>query len=506
MRHQQCANRNLVAIAMVVTLSGVPLPRIGSLAAQTVDLPPNLKTVVYRNAPFIVHETNPASYPPGAIDHLLKVDFDGTYDGTTKEGNRNYDYPNAGRAASVYFSATENGYYSDQGYYFLGYYFYHPHDDGDGHEHDMEGVYFIVKKSAYTPYGTPVIALGQAHGEMIPYVNVHQSLVSPSANGDPFWGLVEFWNDSRYNAQRPIAVIRSEGHAARMAQTQCKSWSMEGSVDSLTLADHFPTCMHEGFDNILYRPMMEEATTNLSLPQADALPLFQYSGSATYQLIDVSTTLWPLRNVPADYLFSNGGGTSLQLSGGATAQQFFKQATFSNNHANPLWFWRGGDGCQQHFGIWGCWYGFDVDGYWYSFNPPRHWPTSATPGAFLTDPTGDAILRFVGLPGIDYPMRYNPYIVAKPNYYGPQPFDGYIVGPQTANTNGGTQYWSAAPRFGVAPYTYLWSGAVSGTTAYASGIVENQYIYLDMWDAVGQHVSTSIYVQWTGCPPEVETC
>ena len=52
--------------------------------AQTTALPPALQTIVYRNAPFIMHETRTGTYPLGGVDHMLRVDFDGTTYGPGK--------------------------------------------------------------------------------------------------------------------------------------------------------------------------------------------------------------------------------------------------------------------------------------------------------------------------------------------------------------------------------------------------------------------------------------
>jgi hypothetical protein len=508
-------------LALVAALSGtVPATRVAE--AQTTALPGPLQTIVYRNAPFVLHETFLSANPVGASDHMLREDFNGNHVGYSKTADAANRAFVGDRTASVYFSATENGYYSDQGYYFVGYYWYHPRDNGAdftmpwgeakhhaGHEHDLEGAYFLIRKSAYQPYGTIISALTQAHGELVPYKNYHQTVVpSSAANGSDYYAGIEFWNDARYSSSRPVVAVRGRNHGSHMAQIGCSGGTtLDGPFGIVpNSAGVFSACVHDGFDAIVYRPMMQEALTpSAGLPGADVIPIDTVHGVYTYQLLDVSTTLWPLRNT--DHLLFSG--PSLSLAGGNTGLTWFQQMEFSDDHANPMWQWRGGEGCRTSSSWIGsitfCWYGFGDDGT-ASYDTPAHWPVSTSPGAFLTNPQQDATLRFTNLPEIWNPMRYNPYVSAPPNYYGPQPFSGYISGPQNVSGEYSPNTWTAGPQYGVAPYTYQWSGALSGTGPSISGVIQNDYLYLDMWDAAGQHVATSIYVQSTGCPGSQIVC
>jgi hypothetical protein len=241
-------------------------------------------------------------------------------------------------------------------------------------------------------------------------------------------------------------------------------------------------------------------TPGSGLPQASVIPIDTVTGTYTYQLLDLSTTLWSLRNTTS--LF---GGPSIALSGGQSGLTHFVPAVDIGDYANPLWQWGQNAGsCAENYEVWSCWYGFAVDGTG-GYDTPAHWPATA-PEQFLTDPQTYAAARFTNLPELYNPSRYNPFITSPPNYYGYQPFSGYIVGAQTVSADPVPYTWTASPIFGVAPYTYLWSGAVSGTGSSVSGIVQNDYIYLDMWDAVGQHVAASIYVQSSGCSGSQIVC
>jgi len=57
--------------------------------------------------------------------------------------------------------------------------------------------------------------------------------------------------------------------------------------------------------------------------------------------------------------------------------------------------------------------------------------------------------------------------------------------------------WQAGASGGAPPYTYQWSGALSGNGEFVSGaLYADDILYLDVWDSHGAHVavSTSITV------------
>lgn len=159
-----------------VLLTAVSFTSVVGRAQST--LPDYLRLVAQYNAPFLLNEAQPTS--PGDYDQIIPVDWDGDeYAANNIDAGR----PNVDRTPTVYFSIAESGIANDPsaGFYFVGYYWYHNRDGGfsiyvdgvhisdAGHPSDMEGAFFIVKKSPYFPYGYPILALSEAHGALIPY-------------------------------------------------------------------------------------------------------------------------------------------------------------------------------------------------------------------------------------------------------------------------------------------------------------------------------------------------
>lgn len=168
-------------------------------------------------------------------------------------------------------------------------------------------------------------------------------------------------------------------------------------------------------------------------------------------------------------------------------------------------FLRHGGGCQQHIGGAYCWYSFGVDGT-SNYNDPTHWPVSPTYGRLLTDPAAEFGMRFSNLPQLDQPYRYNPYVPSPPNYDGPPPLSASISGPSVlASGEQGT--WTAVAKFGVPPYTYQWSGALTGSGQSVSGYLSSSDdLFLDVWDSAGQHAVSQMYIYYTGCPGTAISC
>lgn len=499
-----------VLLAACVTLTGAK-----QLHAQTTTLPEGLREVVHRNAPFIVHETFNSVDPVGGSDHMLRVDFDGTTFGPGKAATAASRTASVDRTAVAYFSVVESGYSSDKGYFFLGYYWYHPRDNGadfvdpfgigrsdPGHEHDMEGAILLVKKSAYFPYGSPIDVLTQAHGELIPYITQQTVIPNNTATGSPAYGYVSFWYDARNGFQRPVIAVRGRNHGTHVPQPCTPGGSQYAGPDlnygiygNTQNGTVYQACIHDGYQWLLYAPVNPFET-------GQVLSIDYRQGWAWYQLNELFTSpIWTAR-MQNQQLFA---GTAVNLVNGGAAWDAY-HSYIDPNQANPPWQWQGGGGCQNHIGGAYCWYSFGVDGT-ASYNEPTHWPVSPSYGRLLTDPAAEMGMRFTSLPDLGEPYRYNPYVTSPPNYYasGP-PLSVGISGPNTVPPRS-SEEWTALPTGGTAPYSYQWSGALSGTSQTVRGVVaSSQPLYLDVWDSAGAHIFTSIYVTVDQCLDPKNPC
>ena len=114
-------------------------------------------------APDFYQDTN-ATYGYKA-DYITSFDFDGDWRGNNNWENLDY-YPTPGY---VYYSVVETG-----THYFIGYYVFHPRDDGptvfDKHENDMEGLLVVVCKDD-SPYGSFQLMETMAHNNWYQYTN-----------------------------------------------------------------------------------------------------------------------------------------------------------------------------------------------------------------------------------------------------------------------------------------------------------------------------------------------
>ena len=92
---------------------------------------------------------------------------------------------------------------------------------------------------------------------------------------------------------------------------------------------------------------------------------------------------------------------------------------------------------------------------------------------------------------------FNPF-VGEPGSLPPQPLSEGIDGPTMVNgAFPGT--WTADISGGSPPYSYQWSGVLSGTGSSISGMVySSDYLYLDVWDSVGSHIALNTYLQYCG--------
>lgn len=126
-------------------------------------------------APDIYHDVND-TYGYKA-DFITNFNFDGDWNGTNNWENL-YSYS---IGSYVYYSVVET-----TSHYFIGYYFYHPRDDGpltvDKHENDMEGMIAVIRKDG-SAYGSFQLMETVAHNEFYQYTN-DSSITSGSDNVD----------------------------------------------------------------------------------------------------------------------------------------------------------------------------------------------------------------------------------------------------------------------------------------------------------------------------------
>ncbi len=110
-------------------------------------------------------------------DFITSFNYDGDWRGDNNWENL-FNYP---LYANVYYSVQET-----LTHYFLGYYFFHPRDDGpinlEKHENDFEGCLIVVKKDTST-YGSFMLLETQSHNHWYQYTNL-SSLTTGSDNID----------------------------------------------------------------------------------------------------------------------------------------------------------------------------------------------------------------------------------------------------------------------------------------------------------------------------------
>jgi hypothetical protein len=396
----------------------------GTRTGEAQTLSARLREVVYHHAPLILAETWNEEVNVEATDHILPVDFDcDRYGGN----NARHAYSPASfcdRRATAYVSIVETGASSSKGYFFIGYYFYHPNQPKGSfptplgtyttevHEHDFEGVWFIVKKSAYSPYGTLYGVLTQAHDALIPFLRLGDDGRTPlfAANVGAA-GYVYFWTDRYSGVRRPVVAIRSRIHGTFMAQdyTNQRTWSLHYGfgIDprSPEVDGTYRVTIHRNTQPIVFAP---------EAPGAGPGALATRVGAGTrrgvwrYRLVELaSSPIWSARSAPGMLLT----GVPLALSGGGSALSYFNPSPGAAAKAKPVWNWLGGRGERRVIlGDVAQWYSFGVDmtSRYYS---SVWWPRTS-PGRLLTDPAREAGLRFVGLPFLSDPTRYNPYRLA----------------------------------------------------------------------------------------------
>lgn len=494
--------------ATIPCVAGLVLGLLGSpLDGQS--LPDYLKPVVSVNAPMIIHETDNSFVNVEAKDHILQVDFDGNTIGVDNYDNAFDPSRVLNGEPTIYYSIVETGSTSDQGYYFIGYYVYHPQDGGasfpspigqivyHGHEHDMEGSYYAIKKNPYSPYGELQVVLTEAHGALIPYENYGAEDIGTSQNHYPAGqtgpgSYLTFSYDYTFHYYRPVVAIRSRTHANYMARSCNTPGGDVYGIDPAPPSGTYIACIHSGTQWILYSPVPVGSVPSSGVWPQRLGPDFR-SGLAYYKLVELpDSPIWPNRN-GLDLFWGN----TVNVGGGTTGLDEFHPSgsdhgggVVAGASANPPWQWRGGSGeCPDTFVGHMCWYDFGED-QTASYHAPAGWPQAPSYGRLLTDPQSEIFMRFPFLQDLIGPMRYNPYTGVSP--YDPPAQLSVTIGGDDAVTAGMQSAWVANVTGGTGPYTYQWSGALSGNAQVIQGSLQSDdVLYLDVWDAAAAHISVS---------------
>lgn len=506
-RLRVAAQRAYVLFGLGVSLT---LPARAVDAQSTVT--PQMEAIVRYNAPYIVEETtNDGSLRHSLINHLLRVDFDGDLQGINNGTNIDNDYL-VHREPVVYYTISETGSGPDEGFYYIGYYFYHAKDGGwkisaytdHGHDHDLEGVYLVVRKDSYHPYGILELAWSQAHGAMIPYadstyVDMGATLGNNSAG---YWGgKIHDYFDSSFGVNRPVVMVSLDTHATYVAQScsgvdNGKSFSYyePGGYDwTSSTSTVLYACVHDWAGSfLLYVPAVDNNNPYGS-------PDYAANGTYSYQLLDLaSSPIWTDRQTYHDLL----GGNLINLGYGLSGYDAFQPGYGSDCCANPPYQWQGGPGDRHGLGpLNGHWYYFSQDGTtnYTSWDGP--WGAWSY-GQLLVDPELAANDDFPGY----YDWRGNAFT----NFYQPpvvfnefrQPdsaprccaLGASINGPETVEAGTPTTY-TAYVSGGAPPYRYQWSGAGSGTGTSVTVTTYNETdLFLDVWDAAGAHMAVSTHL------------
>jgi hypothetical protein len=490
--------------ARLLQILGLALITLTSVEAQTIS--DRLVQQVQMKAPYIIGETRNGAPNPEGVDHLMPFDFDGDNFASNNRAHAEGGTVVDGRP-TVYYSIVETGSRSDSGYFFIGFYFYHPKDGGasfstlgvtnttyNGHDNDLEGVYFVVQKAPDRPDGRLLLTLSEAHGWLIPWFSpgyIGSVFPDPFTNSPccsaPWAGYNEFILDPDVNLYRAVVAIRSRTHGTYMAQdwTHPNDYFYDGGygVNPFAPAGVIDAVVHGDGDAIIYRP----ASASNPVSARDSA---QRGGHAYYRLVHLySDPAWDLRR-SAGYYY---GGSMLDLGFGESALSAFTTSSGDAEGANPVWAWNGNGACYVNNSTW-FHFGTDNSG---AFDDCASW-THIPYGSLLTDPTYASSLYFPWFTDLNHwRVTYNPYIgvfggLTPPNSCPdchPWVVNTSITGPDQV-TSGQGYSWSANVSGGTPPYTYRWSGALTGTDATISGaLTQDDNLYLDLWDATGVHVA-----------------
>jgi hypothetical protein len=499
-------------VASAVVLFGAFHLPAEHLAAQS-TITPYLRSVVSHYAPILIAETDNFTANPEANDHILRADFDGNNIGLDNAKHADSGVVVNGKS-SAYYSIVETGLTTERGYFFINYYFYHARDagvhfnsvigikTGGDHEHDLEGVMLIVRKSFGAPFGTLVAAYTQAHGALIPYTNPNSNPSAPDPAGGRV-GYIRFWNDAFFGVDRPVVAIRSRKHGTYMAQdcsgktpildTPGGFFGTYGMwLNSPQELGTYKACIHADSKNIIYLPVPLDIPPSAGVFARRLGPTIR-EGKQNYELLELVTSpIWTLRNTNSLLV-----GVPITLFGGYQADTMFYPSGPGSEPANTPWAWRGGTG-QSRFVVFGdaTWYQFGTDNT-DIYNDPINFPTAPLNGQLLTNPGAEAALRFPGLPYATEPFRYNPYISNAPPCCGTYLLSDRLNGPAFVFV-GDVNTWSATVAGGTPPYQYHWTGAFTAITPTVTGVVQySRTLYLDVTDAVGAHVAVSTYITVT---------
>ena len=485
--------------------------------AQTSSIPPYLKDVVSHYAPIIIGETEDNQPKPQSADQLLPVDFDGDSSGRNNAANGDAGLVVLGMAKStVYYSIVESGPTADKGYFYINFYFYHPRDMGisvniagllygqGNHEHDLEGVALIVQKSFSSPYGYLIAAYTEAHGALIPYVT--QAFSPPGAAGHPSAGFIQFWNDANTQTSRPVVAIRSRKHGTYMAQDCTNPTNGQdnpgnhsyGMVLNSPATGTFTACIHGDSHAIVYVPVPLNAPPSSGMV-ADYLGNSIRQGTYRYQLAElVVSPIWELRNTFDKLEFLD----DLFFPNGQSGYDFFRPSDpfpvqQGKGGANTPWAWRGGAGECVNAGVTDlCWYSFGQDNTVYT-SSKINWPLSPATGQLVIDPNAEAALRFPTLASVTLPYRYNPYAATPPVCCSTYPLSGVVNGTTTIPVNTSST-WTAVAAGGAAPYTYKWTGVLTGSAQAVIGSLQaSGSLFVKITDATGQTLNLTTYITAT---------
>jgi hypothetical protein len=455
--------------------------------AQT-SVPGDLRAVVYHNAPFFIAEN--LNY----YDQIWPVDYDGD-----EIGSNNVDYTTmVDGTPKVYYSVVETGLGPDAGYYLVGYYHYHVADAGSwlgglhfgGHQHDMEGVWLVLRKSSFSPYGLPRAALTEAHAALLPVVAENYP-VSPAPQGG-WTGVIRSWRDNRYSHNRAVFGIAGRTHGTYVAETCNPARPVNPGMvpNSVEAYGSFLACIRQQYSGMIYQPELVEALGPYTYaPRATQLPPSQRTGLWLYALEEISqSALWRNRNVPGK-LFA---GSVVPLTGGLQGYDFFSGSQ-GQLDANPPWAFKGGPG-EGTLGQY--WYYWKYDGEENGTDHRNFQYSSA--GDLLGGASAELARRFPFLGDVAQPDRFNPYVANPPVYapYPAPPFSVLIEGPHTATPDCSCT-WSANVTGGTPPYTYQWSGQATGfdQTVTASPTSGGD-LYLNVYDSAGRYASSTYYVEY----------
>lgn len=229
-------------------------------------------------------------------------------------------------------------------------------------------------------------------------------------------------------------------------------------------------------------------------------------GSMFYHLVELYPSfLWQRRLL--DPPFQSSSNTLLLIGGMRGREQFGSENNGST--ATPPWAWQGEAITKVPGFYWNSWSQDGTTG-----GSTSRSVTSALTGAFVTAPDRDAALRFSGIPDLNFPTRYNPYVSNPPEYSigsSNMVLDGTLPPGDIAIIHGPAQlptgtncYWYASTSVG-SPTFFAWSidGNIIGSSSdlwYAApeGTFE---LTFQVFDDYGHGASTSISVTASGDGP-----